>query len=157
MGSSEQYEMNISKLEQYCALQDRCTFEATMKMKRLGMNTAEIEKATEYLKDAQFIDHARYAESYVRGKFRMKHWGKIKIKSKLYSFGIEIDIIEGALSSLDSAEYEATCRNLINRRFAHKNVTSKAEEASLIRYMQQKGFELHIILKELNRLKHETS
>ena len=73
------------KLCRYCAYRERCISELRDKMKTLELSDDIQGKLIELLKKENFVHEKRFAESYVRGKFRNNAWGMQKIKQGLKS------------------------------------------------------------------------
>ena len=73
----------LAKLQRYCAYQDRCHQEVRTKLIDLGVFGDTLEEIiTDLIKD-NFLNEERFARSYARGKFRMRKWGRIKIRQEL--------------------------------------------------------------------------
>ena len=89
----------------YCDYQDRCEQEVRLKLNRLGVSEAEIPSIVEQLIDEDLINEERFALNYTRGKFRIKNWGKIRIRMELKSKGISASHIAKALGNLDTVTY----------------------------------------------------
>ena len=71
----------LKQLQHYCAYQDRSQMEVEQKLKQLRVDPEYTDEIfLELLKDG-FINEERFAKSYARGKFRIHHWGKIKIRT----------------------------------------------------------------------------
>ena len=70
------------RIQSYCALQDRCQWDVKHKMKEWGIKEYIIENIVTDLIQERFIDEQRFSESFCRGKFRIKKWGKLKIKKE---------------------------------------------------------------------------
>ena len=73
----------IERLKNYCALQDRCQWDVTQKMNEWGLLEMTQNHILEILIQEKYIDEERFAESFCRGKFLIKKWGKIKISNEL--------------------------------------------------------------------------
>ena len=71
------------RIQSFCAIQDRCQWEVKKKMKEWGISDEIIENILTDLILEKFVDEQRFAESFCRGKFKIKRWGKIKIKNEL--------------------------------------------------------------------------
>ena len=71
------------KLEYYCAYQERCHKEVIAKLRTLGMIPSVIDKIISELIKANYLNETRFTQSFVRGKFRIKKWGKNRILQEL--------------------------------------------------------------------------
>ena len=75
--------MAIERLKNYCALQDRCQWDVTQKMKEWGLLEMTQNHILEILIQEKYVDEERFAQSFCRGKFIIKKWGKVKITNEL--------------------------------------------------------------------------
>ena len=72
-----------SRIQNYCALGDRCEADVRGKLLEWGLLERTQEILLAELINNKFIDEERYARSFCRGKFRIKKWGKRKIEFEL--------------------------------------------------------------------------
>ena len=72
-----------SKLEYYCAYQERCYKEVDEKLYSFAATPDEKEEILTYLIENNFINEERFAQSFVRGKHNYKFWGKNRIINEL--------------------------------------------------------------------------
>ena len=137
----------LEKIYRYCVYQDRCKQEVEKKLTSLGANSSQIPDIIIHLEAERFLDEARYASSFVRGKFTYKRWGKNKLMYELRQRGVPESLIEKALSEeIDQEHYEITARKLVERKAKQLGADSVAEvRDKVVRFMQQKGFEWDII------------
>ncbi len=77
-----------------------------------------------------FLNEERFAESFARGKFRIKHWGRIKIKLELKKRKVSDYSINKALGKIDETEYLQVLSNLISK----KNLQIKEKDSFKKRY-----------------------
>ncbi len=70
-------------MERYCAYQDRCHQEVLGKLREMRMIPEAIDKIMGHLIAHGFLNEERFARSFVRGKFRIKKWGRVRITREL--------------------------------------------------------------------------
>lgn len=139
------------KLESYCAYQERCQQEVRDKLYELGLHQEEVENIIAYLIENNFINEERFAKAFVRGKFRMNDWGKIKIIQHLKAKRIATPLIKIALTEIDEEEYIAKLDELIRKKVDKSlKKLSYNEKAKIVRYLQGKGYENDLIFQRLN-------
>jgi regulatory protein len=145
----------LQKLERYCSYQDRCTRDIEMKMSGWKIPKASKEKLIKQLKDEGFIDDQRFARSFVRGKFRVNKWGRIRIAFELRSRQLPEAIITEALLEIGEEEYMETIRALVNRKSGEINpekTLNKREK--IINFVVGKGFETDLVLRMIKEIKN---
>src|SRR5213082_1811867 len=76
-------EQALQKLKHYCGYQERSHVEAIEKLYSFGLYKQEVEECISRLIEEDYLNEERFAMAYARGKFRMKRWGKIKIRYAL--------------------------------------------------------------------------
>ncbi|NOQ70669.1 MAG: hypothetical protein GQ574_01635 [Crocinitomix sp.] len=141
------------KLEAYCAYQERCDQELRNKMKPWGMYSEDVDILISDLIQNNFLNEERFASAFVSGKFRIKRWGRIKIRQHLKQKFISDYSINKGLSEIDEQEYLDTLNDLIeskNRLTTAKNKWDRL--AKLQRYMQSKGYENELVREGLKDL-----
>ncbi|HTB06161.1 MAG TPA: RecX family transcriptional regulator, partial [Bacteroidia bacterium] len=70
----------VLRLGKYCAYTERTLDEVNKKLKELEVSEEDAKIVIERLTKQGFINEKRFAESFARGKFRIKKWGKRRIK-----------------------------------------------------------------------------
>lgn len=139
------------KIEHYCAYQERAQKDVRNKLYELGLkNSADVEELISELIQTNFINEERFALAYARGKFRMKQWGKIKIKQGLKLKGITDRLLKIALSSIDEEHYIKTLSSILEKKSA--KITEKEpykRRYKLSQYAMTRGFEADLVAEVL--------
>lgn len=144
----------LVKAAAYCAYQDRTQQEVRDKLYSYGLEHDDVEELIVRLSQEKLIDEERYAQSYVRGKYGLKKWGRRKIMQGLKAKGISDYCIKQGLKEIDPELYEQNLHQLLEK----KNVTEKeknpfARRQKLSFYLMSKGYESDLVqdaLKGLN-------
>lgn len=135
------------KIEQYCAYQERSQQEVRDKLYDMGLHKEDVENIISDLIDNNFLNEERFAITYARGKFRIKHWGKIKIKQHLKLKKVSDYCIKKALSLIDAKDYEKVILQLIEKKGREtKEKDPYIKKQKIIRYVISRGFESDIVL-----------
>lgn len=149
------FEQILKKLENYCAYQDRSEWEVYQKALELGCLPPSATKAVSILKEAGFVDEARYVQSAVRGKFKHNGWGKIKIKQYLKQKKVPDTLIQNALESeIAHEEYKKMLEKLGQNKW--KSLSSEKDaykkKQKTIRFLVGRGFESSLILAQISKI-----
>ena len=139
------------RIQTYCAIQDRCQWEVERKMKKWGISDEIIENILTDLILEKFVDEQRFAKSFCRGKFRIKRWGKVKIKNELKIKKISENCINKGLSQINNKEYMQVLKNVyIKKRNSLKDTNQFIRKGKTAKHLQQKGFESNLIWELIN-------
>ena len=106
----------LSKLQRYCAYQDRCHKEVEQKLKEMRMIPEAIEIIMVALIEDSHLNEERFAKAFVRGKFRIKKWGKVRLTLELKQRQLSKYIIKVALQEIDPNVYLETFHNLAEKK-----------------------------------------
>lgn len=141
----------LKKLQRYCAYQDRCHQEVRTKLLSLQVYGDDLEQIMAELVSDNFLNEQRFAESYVRGKFRIKKWGRIKIKMELKKRRISDYCIRKGMKEIEEEEYLQTLQTLINKKKA--DVVGKSNPKKAIAdFLIRKGYEAELIWRNLTSI-----
>lgn len=136
-----------NNLQQYCAYQERSHAEVKDKLYSFGLTTNEVEEIVSGLIADDYLNEERFARAFARGKFRMKQWGRIKIKYELKRKRVSEYCIRKGLTEIDDLEYDKTLNKLFEEKWdalkREKNVFIKRKKLS--DYLLQKGYERDLI------------
>ena len=150
------YDLNTAreKIQAYCAYQERCHMEVTMKLKSWGLIQEAIDLLIIELIQFNFLNEERYARSYARGKFRIKKWGKLKIRMALKKREVSFKCIDIAMLEIDDKTYLNTLKELLQKKNdVLKETNSYKRKMKLIRYLVTRGYEYDLIHDALVELK----
>ncbi len=147
-------EQALQKIKQYCAYQERCHSEVRDKLYSFGLRQSEVEEAITLLITENYLNEERFAIHFAGGKFRMKQWGKHKIKQALKLRQVSDYCINKALKDIDVKEYERTFQKLTEQKLktlkSEKNIFIKKRK--LQDFLLQKGYENDLIRETLSNL-----
>ncbi|WP_242923772.1 regulatory protein RecX [Pontibacter liquoris] len=136
----------LVKIAAYCAYQERTHQEVRTKLYSYGLEPDDVEELIVRLGQEKLLDEERYAQSYVRGKYGLKKWGRRKIMQGLKSKGISDYCIKQGLKEIDPDIYEQHLLQLLEK----KNATEKeknpfARRQKLSYFLQSKGYENDLV------------
>ena len=144
----------IERLKNYCALQDRCQSDVMQKMKEWGLLEMTQNHILEILIQEKYVDEERFAQSFCRGKFVIKKWGKVKITNELKKKKISNICIKKGLEEIDLNEYDLLLENLLSKKnntLRDKNHFTR--KSKLARFLIQRGFEGNLVWDKIRELR----
>lgn len=140
-------QQSVPKIKQFCAYQERCHKEVAEKLYSFGLNREEIDEIISVLITENYLNEERFAIHYAGGKFRMKQWGRNKIKQSLKFKQISEYCIRKALKEIDDKDYRKTFWKLVETKLntikSEKNIFIKKRK--LQDYLLHKGYETEMI------------
>ncbi len=139
-------EQSKAKAESYCAYQERSQYEVRNKLYEWGLHEREVEEIISELIQSNFLNEERFALAYTLGKFRIKGWGKNKIRQGLKLKRVPDKMILKALKAIDTGDYVEKLKSLLGK----KNATLKEKDPYKLRfllskYAASKGYEQDLI------------
>ena len=147
-------EKAFQKIRQYCAYQERNHHEVKEKLYSYGLYKDQVETLISQLIEENFLNEERYAVAFAGGRFRIKDWGKVKIKYEMKKHQISDYCIKKALLTIKTEEYRQKLQKLFDAKLktlkSEKNIYNKKRK--LQSYLLQKGYESALISELLRTL-----
>jgi len=139
-------EQALQKLRHYCGYQQRCHSEVSDKLFRLEVGKKDHDGIVATLIEEGYLNEERFAIAFAGGKFRVKQWGKQKIKHALLQKKVSEYSINKGLSEIDSEEYRAVLKKLGEEKYASLHQQELApRKRKTMDYLLQRGFEPELI------------
>ncbi len=140
-------EAAFRKIKHYCAYQERAHAEVKQKLYGYGLYKNEVELLLSQLIEENYLNEERFAIAFAGGKFRIKQWGKTKIKYELAQKQVSAYCIKKALASILDEDYEKTLAKLVTEKLktlkGEKNIFVK--KSKLQNYLVGKGYEFDVV------------
>jgi regulatory protein len=136
-------EQALQKAKHYCAYQERCHSEVKEKLYGFGLHRKDVDQLLSQLIEENYLNEERFAIQFAGGRFRIKQWGRVKIRYELRQKQVSEYCIKKALMNIDEADYTRTLQKLFDQKMktlkAEKNVFVKRKK--LQDHLMQRGFE----------------
>jgi len=146
--------MAIPKLKQYCAYQERCHSEVKEKLASYGVYGDDAALIISNLIQENYLNEERFAIHFAGGRFRVKQWGRVKIKYELKQKQVSEFCIKKALKGIDEDDYEATLQKITEQKLktlkGEKNIFIKKRK--LQDFLLQRGFENELVREMLKKM-----
>jgi regulatory protein len=139
-----------TKIESWCAYQERCHYEVNNKLFEWGQNEENRNALLSHLITQNFLNESRFASAFVSGKFRIKKWGKIKIRQHLKAKQISEPLIKEGFKEIDYDDYISTLIYHIQRKYndLKSERDSYKKKAKVVLFVLSKGFEQNMIFEQ---------
>ena len=136
----------LHKLAAKCSTSEQCLSDIEAKINRYDLTEEERTRILRHLVEEKYIDDRRYAEAFVRDKYRFNKWGRIKITQGLRMKGIDKETISNAMGVIDEQEYLDILQDLIKaKRKSTRGKSTYEINGKLIRFATGRGFEFSAI------------
>lgn len=155
MDKSDKWIKALTQMERFCAYQERSLHEVEQKLHKTELSESEKLCMLDWLREENFLNEERFARAYVRGKFRIKLWGRQKIAAELYKHKVNRSRITEALAEeIGEEPYRENIRLLIHRklRTISGDPDSFTLRNKLLSYLTGKGYETGPVLEELSEI-----
>jgi regulatory protein len=134
------------KIEHFCAYQERSHKQVKEKLLSFGLLENVADELISELIQENFLNETRFAETFTRGKFLIKGWGRIKIKQHLKQHYVSEYNINKALKQIKADEYQEMFETIASKKWAVlKGENAKLKKQKLQRFMYSRGFESDMI------------
>jgi regulatory protein len=141
------------KAQLSCAYQERCQQEMRDKLYDWGLYSNDVENIIANLISDNYLNEERFAKAYAGGKFRIKKWGRIKIRLELKKRKISDYCIKKAMQEIDEDDYITTLKGILAKKSKEiKGGKVQVRNYKIAQYAASRGFESDLIwgtIKEL--------
>ncbi|MEO5572183.1 MAG: regulatory protein RecX [Bacteroidia bacterium] len=141
----------IIKARKYCDYQERSQQELRDKLYEWGLHKQDVESAIAQMIEEGYMNEERFAIAFAGGKFRIKNWGRIKIKLALKQKKVSDYCIRKALSRIDEKDYRKALEKIISsysKKVSEKNPLKR--NYKIAQYTIGRGFEPELVWDTLN-------
>ncbi len=140
----------LHKAASFCAYQERTQQEVRDRLDDWDIYGDDAEEIIAELISQNYLNEGRFAKTFAGGKFRVKHWGKRKIRQHLQQRGITGINLDQALKEIAPDDYRATLAQLLDKkRLTIRDDNPLVVKQKLVRYALSKGYESDLIWQVL--------
>lgn len=145
----------LQKTASYCAYQERTQDEVRQRLKKWDVWGEEADEIIAELITLNYLSEERFAKTYAGGKFRMKNWGRMKIKQELNRRGLSDYSIEKGMKEIGDKAYQEALKELLTKK---KILLERTEpdafklKQKLARFAMGKGYESELIWKTIEEI-----
>jgi regulatory protein len=141
------------KATAFCAYQERCRQEVREKLHSYELPDSDVDDIMEKLEKDKFLSDERFARAFAGGKFRLKKWGRLKIRQELKMRAIPEAYIRKSLEEIDDEAYIQTLNGLLEKKIQTDRLGNTAEgKQKLLRFALSKGYEQDLVWDALSTL-----
>lgn len=141
------------KIAAFCAYQERSQQEVRDKLYGYGLYQDEVEELISIMITENFLNEERFAEAYVRDKFHLKKWGRLKIEQGLKQHQLSPNCIKLGMREIDAEAYWNTLVELTEKKWATTRESDDfKKKAKIHRFLISRGFEYDLVSNALQEV-----
>lgn len=112
-----------------------------------------IDQVVAHLIKENYLNEERFSQTFARGKFTQKSWGRNRIISELRNRNISKFNIKLAISWIDGESYEEKLDLLAKKRLNQfKEGNPQIKKRKLAAYLLYRGWEPHLVYAKIAEL-----
>lgn len=143
----------LQKAMRFCDYQERCTFDVLQRLRQWEASLADQQYVLSKLRDENLLDDERFANAFVRGKFRLKNWGAAKIRAALRQKQIAESIITEAIKNLPQEQVHKTLKLLLEKKNSQlKEPNPSKRKSKMAMFAMQKGYSGELVWKTIDEV-----
>lgn len=142
---TERQKQILIKLASFCAYQERTLKEVRQKLREWEVIDEDAEPVISELIAQNYLNEERFARAFAGGKFRVKKWGRLKIRQEMKLKGLSNELIQKGLTEIDGDAYEEVLRDLLEKKVRSLRGESLAVKQKTVRFALSRGFESDIV------------
>ncbi|MFN8210660.1 MAG: regulatory protein RecX [Bacteroidales bacterium] len=153
MAENMLYDIALKKAMALCAGREMCRHDISAKLSSWGVKEEDSSRIISVLVSEKFIDEERYANAFVKDRFRYNRWGRVKIAAGLKAKHIQPELIKEALAVIDDDVYISSLKEMLaghRRKVKAKNQYDL--KGKMMRFGLSRGFESSLLYDILNDL-----
>jgi len=144
---------SLAKIQRYCAYQERSHKEVKNKLYEYGLYSNQVEEIISQLITDGFLNEERFAKAYAGGKFRIKKWGRVKIKHELKALGLTKNCIQRGLNEIEQTDYSKTLKALLKKKLTESREENHFKKRDKVaRFAIGKGYESELVWEYIRDL-----
>ncbi|MFL5765277.1 MAG: regulatory protein RecX [Bacteroidia bacterium] len=134
------------KAQATCAYQERCQQEMRDKLYEWGLHEKDVEGTIAKLITENFLNEERFAKAFAGGKFRIKKWGRVRIKLELKRRKISEYCIKKAMQEIDGDQYIETLKGILTKKLKETpKGRTEVRNYKAAQYAASRGYEMDLI------------
>jgi len=135
-----------AKMEYFCAYQERCHKEVRERLLNMRMIPEAIDVILVFLIEHNYLNEERFAVQFAQGKFRIKNWGKQRIRRELQFREVSKHNIDNALKHISDEVYLQALEALTEKRIEQVRETNYLKKKKKVcDYLLYRGWEPHLV------------
>lgn len=141
----DEFNLALKKALNFLKVRNHFTEEIRKKLRIRKVDDEIIDKVLDFLFKEKLLDDRKAIQQYVN-EMISKNFGPVKIKNELQKRGIQKDLINSLMNSMDESIFRTSAKKTLEK-YLNKKVLTKNDLPKIYRYLLSKGFNYEIINK----------
>lgn len=141
----DEFNLALKKALNFLKVRNHFTEEIRKKLRIRKVDDEIIDKVLDFLFKEKLLDDKKAIQQYVN-EMISKNFGPVKIKNELQKRGIQKDLINSLMNSMDESIFRTSAKKTLEK-YLNKKVLTKNDLPKIYRYLLSKGFNYEIINK----------
>lgn len=140
------------RLRGLCSRREYCVEDIRQKaLKALDGDAALAAEVVETLVKEKYVDDLRYASAFARDKSSIQGWGKVKIRYMLSAKKVSREVIDQALSEIDTERASSKLQKLLETKYKSLREDPQCR-LKLLRFVLGRGYSYDEVNDLVNQL-----
>ena len=148
-------QLTLHRAASFCAYQERTPAEVRQRLAQWEVEGEAADEIIAELISLNYLSQERFAKTFVSGKFRIKKWGRVRIKQELARRGLDEVSIKQGMEEISEGTYEETLLQLLTKKqeqLLRAEPDAFKRKQKLVRFALSKGYESGVVWKLVNEV-----
>lgn len=148
-------QLTLHRAASFCAYQERTPDEVRQRLAQWEVAGEAADEIIAELISLNYLSQERFAKTFVSGKFRIKKWGRVRIKQELARRGLDEASIKQGMEEISNDTYEETLHQLLTKKqeqLLRAEPDAFKRKQKLVRFALSKGYESGVVWKVVNEV-----
>lgn len=138
------YDLNEAReaARKFCAYQERSQKQVRQRLEKMGLITEAVDLLISELIQDNYLSEERFARAFVRGKHRIKGWGRHRLERELRYHEISDYCLRKAMEEIDETSYEETLQSLAEKKWRETKESNQFKRGKkVVDFLLRRGYE----------------
>lgn len=129
-------------IQKFCAYQERSQRQVRERLKKMGLIDEAVDLLISECIQGNFLNEERFATAFVRGKYRIKGWGRKRLERELKHHEVSDYILRKAFAEIDDDAYDEQLETLARKKWnSVKDPNRFTKGRKVVDHMLRRGYE----------------
>ncbi|GGH66213.1 MAG: RecX family transcriptional regulator [Bacteroidetes bacterium] len=138
------YDLDIARntIKKFCAYQERSQKQVRERLQKMGLIEDAINLLISECIQENYLNEERFARAFVRGKHKIKKWGRKRLELELKKHEVSDYVMRKAMSEIDDDSYDDQLQELAEKRWNSVTEPNRFKKGKkVVDYLLRRGYE----------------